>query len=293
VENDPVQEDWVDSGGVPLFVRSAGSGSTIICLHGFPESGASWSRQISALGATHRLLAPDGRGHGRSGCPPEASDYHTDRLVADVLAVADHFGAKRFALVGHDWGGVVAWCAAARHPGRITHLVALNAPHPTLLQAALDGDPDQRAASAYIATLTAPGLGDMLTPDRLWELIFAADEALGLVSPAEKAELLASWSRPGAIAAMLNWYRAAPFDFGPVGGHGAGRLPGPLCVTVPTSVIWGTADAILLPPLLNGLEDLVPDLTLKKVKGAGHGIVREQPELVTSLIRDYLSTRAR
>jgi pimeloyl-ACP methyl ester carboxylesterase len=293
VEDDPVQESWVDAGGVPLFVRSAGSGSTIICLHGFPESGASWSRQISALRATHRVLAPDGRGHGRSGCPPQLEDYHIDRLVADVLAVADDFGAERFALMGHDWGGVVAWCAAARHPDRISHLVALNAPHPTLLQAALDGNPEQQAASAYIAALTAPGLADTLTPDRLWETIFAADEARGLVSPSEKAELLASWSRPGAIAAMLNWYRAAPFDFSPVGGRGAGRLPEPLSINVPTLVVWGMDDAILLPSLLDGLEDLVPELTVRKVEGAGHGLVREQPELVSRLIADYLSTRAK
>jgi pimeloyl-ACP methyl ester carboxylesterase len=284
---------FVSADGLPLFVRSEGSDNTIICLHGFPESGASWSRQMSSLGAAHQVLAPDGRGHGRSGCPADSIDYRVERLVADVLAVADHFGAERFALVGHDWGGVVAWCAAAWHPERISRLVAINAPHPTLLQAALDGDPDQQAASAYVAALTAPDVEERLTPERLWELIFAADEARGLIGPDEKAELLASWSRPQAIAAMLNWYRAAPFDFAPVGGHGAGRLPGPLRIAIPTLVIWGMDDPILLPGLLQGLEELVPDLTLEKVETAGHGLVREQPEVVTRLIRDYLSTRAK
>jgi pimeloyl-ACP methyl ester carboxylesterase len=286
-----MQESWVSADRVPLFVRSAGSGSTIICLHGFPESGASWARQMSSLGTTHRVVAPDGRGHGRSGCPSELTEYRIQRLVADVLAVADHFSADRFALVGHDWGGIVAWCAAAWHPDRISHLIALNAPHPTLLQAGLDADPDQQAASSYIAALTAPDVEEMLTPARLWELIFASDEARGLIGPAEKAELLASWNRPGAIAGMLNWYRAAPFDFQAVGGRGAGRLPAPLLVDVPTLVIWGMDDPILLPALLQGLDDLVPDLAVQKVHGAGHGIVRERPELVTQLIEDYLSTR--
>jgi pimeloyl-ACP methyl ester carboxylesterase len=288
-----MQESWVGDSGVPLFVRSAGSGSTIIFLHGFPESGASWSRQTSSLAATHRVLAPDGRGHGRSGCPAGPDAYRIDRLVADVLAVADHFGVERFTLVGHDWGGVVAWCGAAWHPERISSLIAINAPHPTLLQAAIDGDPDQRAASTYIAALTAPDVEERLTPERLWELIFASDESRGLMGPGEKAELLASWRRPPAIAAMLNWYRAAPFDFSPVGGHGAGRLPGPLRIEVPSFVIWGMDDGILLPGLLDGLVDLVPDLQLRKVEGGGHGLVREQPELVTSLIADYLSTLAR
>jgi pimeloyl-ACP methyl ester carboxylesterase len=286
-------ETWVSAAGVPLFVRSAGSGSTIICLHGFPESGRAWARQLADLGATHRVLAPDGRGHGGSGCPLELSEYRIERLVADVLAVADHFEAEQFALVGHDWGGVVGWCVAGWHPERISHLVAINAPHPTLLQAALDRDPEQQAASSYIAALTAPDAQAGLTPGRLWNAVFAADEARGLVPPAEKAELLAAWSRPGALAAMLNWYRSAPFDFAPVGGTGAGRLSGPLRVTVPTCVVWGMDDKILLPDLLVGLEDLVPDLKLRTVAGAGHGIVREQPELVSRLIAAHLSARTR
>jgi pimeloyl-ACP methyl ester carboxylesterase len=284
---------WVTSEGVPLFVRSAGSGSTIICLHGFPESGASWARQLADLGATNRVVAPDGRGHGRSGCPSGGEAYRIDQLVADVLAVADHFEAEHFALVGHDWGGLVAWCAAAWHPQRVSHLFTINAPHPTLLQAALDGDPEQQAASAYIAAFTAPDAEARLTPGHLWEAVFAADEEQGLIGAAEKAELLAAWSRPGAIAAMLNWYRSAPFDFSSVGGTGAGRLPEPLRVTVPTCVLWGMEDRVLLPNLLTGLEELVPDLTLVKLEGAGHGLVRERPELVSRAIADYLSTRTR
>jgi len=288
-----MQEEWVNAGGVPLFVRCTGSGSTVICLHGFPESGASWDPLASALEASHRVIAPDLRGHGRSGCPAETSSYRIEALVGDVLAVADHFEAERFALVGHDWGGVIAWCTAAWHPGRVSALVTLNAPHPSLLQDALDRDPQQQAASAYIAALTAPGAADQLTPDRLWQAVFAADEARGLITEAEKAELLASWGRPSAIAAMLNWYRVAPFDFTPVGGGGAGRLPGPLRVAVPTCVIWGMDDAILLPGLLAGIGDLVPDLLLHKIDEAGHGIVREQPDLVARLVADYLSTRSR
>lgn len=281
-----MRESWVSADGVPLFVHSNGSGGAVICLHGFPESGAGWAPLLSGLGATHRLVAPDGRGHGRSGCPAGAGAYAIERLVADVLAVADHFDAERFHLVGHDWGGVVAWCVAAWHPGRVSSLVALNAPHPTLLQAALDEDPKQQAASAYIAAFTAPGAADGITPERLWDAIFSADEARGLIGPAEKAELLASWSRPGAIAAMLSWYREAPFDFAPVGGTAAGRLPGPLRVTVPACVIWGMDDSILLTGLLDGLEHLVPELTVRKVGGAGHCLVRERPDLVGRLIAD-------
>ena len=289
-----MEEAWVSADGVPLYVRSSGSGETVIFLHGFPESGASWARQVSALEVTHRVLAPDGRGHGRSGCPSEVREYRIERLVADVLEVADHFEAKRFALVGHDWGGLVAWCAAAWHPERVSRLVAVNAPHPTTLQSALDNDPDQQAASSYVAALTAPEAAEGLTPERLWELIFAADEARGLIGPEEKADLLASWNRAGAIRAMLNWYRAAPFDFSAVGGRGGGRLSGALPIAVPTCVIWGMDDPILLPSLVGAqLHDLVPNLVLQKIEGAGHGVIREQPELVGRLIATYLSASSR
>jgi pimeloyl-ACP methyl ester carboxylesterase len=284
------EQQHIDVSGVRLHLRRAGSGDPMLFLHGFPESSLSWVRQLEAFAPRHHVAAPDGRGFGRSDVPSGVDAYAVDRLVGDVLAVADALGAERFTLVGHDWGGLVGWITAARHAARVERLVIVNAPHPTLFQDALDHDPEQRGVSAYIARLTT---GPVPTPEQLWAATFGADEARGLIDAAERAALLAAWRRPGAVEAMLNWYRAAPFDFAPVGGRGAGRLPGPLRIEVPTLVIWGEDDPILLPGLLDGLETLVPDLTVARVAGASHAILREQPERVSRLIADYLEQRSR
>jgi pimeloyl-ACP methyl ester carboxylesterase len=274
-----------------LHVTSSGAGEPLLFLHGFPDHGACWNAQMKEFSPVHLVAAPDGRGHGRSDCPTDPALYAIDTLVGDILAVADHLGAARFTLIGHDWGGVVAWFAAAMHPERVERLIAINAPHPTLFQARLEDDEQQRAASSYIARLTAPDVESSLTPELLWQATFGEAEALGLVSAAERAEMLSCWSRPGALSAMLNWYRAAPFDFRPVGGFGAGRPPGRLLIPIPVLVIWGDRDPLLRPSLLQGLDDLVPDLTVRRVADAGHGMVRERPDEVTALIRDYLSAR--
>jgi pimeloyl-ACP methyl ester carboxylesterase len=286
-------DETIEVNGVRLYFRREGAGDLILFLHGFPEHGEVWAALLETFQSGHLAAAPDGRGHGRSDCPDGAEYYRIEILVKDVLAIADHLGAARFALVGHDWGGIVAWFTAARHPERVSHLVTIASPHPSLLQARLDDDPAQRSASSYIARLTEPGLAATLTPEGLWAAIFARDEQAGLIGPEERDRLLASWRRPGAIAAILNWYRAAPFDFAPVGGIGAGRIGQMLRIDVPTLVIWGRSDPLLLPRLLDGLDALVPDLTVHAIPEASHAIVRERPALVAGLIADHLARRSR
>lgn len=276
--------------GIGLALHEGGGGDAVIFLHGFPESRLSWLTPMSVLANDHRVIAPDGRGFGQSDILPDPNDYRIERLVADVLAVADALGARRFTLVGHDWGGVVAWVAAARHPEQIRSLVIVNAPHPTLFQARLDDDPMQRQASSYIARLTN---GPSPSPEALWQAIFGETEARGLMSPVERAYLQSAWRRPGAIEAMRHWYRAAPFDFSAVGGRGAGRLPEPLRIDVPTLVVWGMDDTVLRSSLLIGLDTLVPDLELEQVAGAGHAILRERPHLVAARIASYLDARSK
>jgi len=275
----PISHRSVAADGVRLHLAEAGRGELLLCLHGFPESWMSWRPLMAALGAERRVAAYDGRGYGRSDRPAARDAYQVDRLVADVLAVADACGTDRFALAGHDWGGLVAWVAAARHPDRVARLAILNAPHPTLLQARLDDDPAQRAASAYVARLVSD---DPMPADALWQATFAAAAARGLVPDDERAALLEAWARPGAIEAMRHWYRAAPFDFG------AGRLAAPLRVEVPTLVLWGMEDRVLLPGLLDGLDALVPDLTLVRLPDAGHSVLRERPDRVAASLRAFL-----
>ena len=283
--------EYVSASGVNLFVQVNGRGELLLLLHGFPEHGAIWAKQTDDLSTGFRTVAIDGRGHGRSDCPRDPDAYRIERLVADVIAVADHFSHKRFILAGHDWGGVVAWFTAALHPDRVSRLIIVNAPHPTLFQRSLDHDAGQQQASRYLAALTAPD-ADHLTPEQLWTATQGSAEAQDLLPATERSALLASWSRPGAISAMLNWYRSAPFDFSPVGGSAGGRWNGDLIVRVPTLVIWGMADGLLEPSLLHGLNEFVPDLEIHELAGVGHSPIRECPDAVTDIMAEFLQRRA-
>src|ERR1700712_2842197 len=148
------------STGGELDVAVAGDPASpaIILLHGFPESHRTWRYQIPELAKDHFVLAPDQRGFARSSKPEGVENYTPDKPVADMLALADHFGIGDFTLVGHDWGGAIAWMAALQNQGRIKHLIIVNAPHPFVFQRLLFDDMDQRAASQYITAFRNPGL---------------------------------------------------------------------------------------------------------------------------------------
>jgi pimeloyl-ACP methyl ester carboxylesterase len=148
------------STGVTLNVALGGtrSGERIVFLHGFPESHRTWSRVAPVLATDYFVIAPDQRGFGASDKPEGVENYRTDRIVEDLIALADALALDRFTLVGHDWGGAVAWLAALRHPDRIKRLVIVNAPHPLVFQKSLIEDEAQRAASQYMNAFRNPAM---------------------------------------------------------------------------------------------------------------------------------------
>ena len=281
--------------GVALDVATAGDpgAPAIILLHGFPESHRTWRHQIPELARTHFVIAPDQRGFARSSKPEGIEAYRPDRPVADLLALADHFGKPRFTLVGHDWGGAIAWIAALNHPDRIERLIILNAPHPLIFQRTLFDDPAQRAASQYIRAFRSPGIDERIAAmgfDAYFAKSFAGHTDPALMA-AEKPYYLDQWSQPGALTAMLNWYRASPLIV-PAIDEDPPRpafleAPFPL-LQMPVLVIWAMADAALLPSQLEGLELLVPDLTLVKVPDAAHFVTWEAPDRVNAAMRAFL-----
>lgn len=281
-------------GGAPFHVAEAGSGELVILLHGFPECWYSWRHVIDVLAPHFHVVAPNCRGfHGSDKSAPRAA-YTPQALCCDVLALLQHYGAERCALVGHDLGGVLAWYFAARYPQHVSRMVILNAPHPNRFQWALDHDPAQRAASQYIGRLRAPGCELRLGADHmeaLWAMAFGALQARGAVSANDKAVYMQGWRAPGALAAMLNWYRAAPFVVpGLEDGYDTDRqdLIGALFVAAPTLVIWGMQDDVLLPVLLDNLVFHVGELEIFRLEGAGHGLLHEKPGPVACLVREFL-----
>jgi pimeloyl-ACP methyl ester carboxylesterase len=285
------------STGVTLNVCHGGKagGEPIFFLHGFPESHRTWRYQLEDLSSDYFLVAPDQRGFAASDKPEGVENYETGKIVDDVMALADALGFKHFTLVGHDWGGAVAWAAALTHPLRITRLVIVNAPHPFVFQRTLIEDEAQRAASQYIRAFRSPMMEAGIRAMGLstfFDKTFGAHADLSKVSEEEKQHYLDDWSQPGALTAMLNWYRAAKVEVPAVGEDAKLPLwlhaPFPKLRT-PTLVVWGLKDGALLPVQLEGLHGYVKDLKIVTSATAGHFIPWEEPETVTRAIRDFLA----
>lgn len=283
--------------GVVLNVQLGGheTAEPIIFLHGFPESHRTWRFQMQVLAAEFRVVAPDQRGFGGSDKPQEVDAYKTDRIVEDLFALADALDIGAFTLVGHDWGGAAAWLAALRHPERVKRLAIVNAPHPLLFQRTLIDDAEQRAASQYVNRFRDPRMEQLIAAmglESFFEKSFGAHVDLRKIPDAERRAYLDDWAQPGALTAMLNWYRASAIEV-PEPGEKARRpvwtmAPFPK-LAMPVLVVWGMKDKALLPVQLEGLHDLVADLRLVVEPDAGHFIPWEKPELVTSAIRDFLA----
>lgn len=284
------------STGVTLNVAFAGPDDAppVILLHGFPESHRTWRGVAPLLEDRFRLIMPDQRGFAGSDRPLDVADYAADKLIDDIFALSEALGIENFALVGHDWGGAIAWPAAMRGDPRLTKLAIVNAPHPLVFQKSLIEDAAQRAASQYINWFRTPGAEKAIEAmgfEAFFEKTFMSHVELTSVSEQEKRDYIAEWSQPGGMLPMLNWYRASRLMVPPPGA--TVPLPDFLLrafpkIGVPTLVVWGLKDPALLPLQLEGLDALVDDLTVVKIPEAGHFAPWEAPDQVASALRDFL-----
>jgi len=270
-------------------------GSPVILLHGFPESHRTWRAIAPLLNGGFRLVMPDQRGFAGSDRPQEVEAYKTDKLVADLFALADALSISDFALVGHDWGGAVAWAAAMRGEPRLTRLAIINSPHPLIFQKSLIEDSDQRSASQYINAFRAPGFEKLVEAqgfDWFFDKTFSGHVDLALIPQSEKRQYIADWSQPGAFTAMLNWYRASPLIVPPPGV--TVPLPDTLLrlsrkIRIPTLVVWGMKDPALLPAQLDGLDELVDDIQVARLSDAGHFAPWGAPDEVAAALAPFLA----
>ena len=289
------------STGVTLNVALDGDPDAppVILLHGFPESHRTWRELVPRLQHRFRLIMPDQLGFAGSDRPQDVERYETSKLIDDLFALADALGLARFALVGHDWGGAIAWGAALSHPERLTRLTIINAPHPVIFQKSLVENDDQRAASQYITAFRTPGFEkavEAMGYEAFFEKTFAGHVDVTSIPEGEKQQYIAEWSQPGAFSAMLNWYRGSRVIVPPPGV--TIPLPDWLLrafpkVKVPTLLIWGMKDAALLPVQLDGLDALVEDLTIVRIADSGHFAPWEAPDEVARALGPVLAADAK
>lgn len=279
-----IQHERVRGDGVELHVARAGRGKPVVLLHGFPEDWRSWRRQIGPLArAGFSVLAPDLRGYHRSDRPRGRDAYHLRHLVADVAALARHTG-QRVHLVGHDWGGIVAWTFAGAHPELLDQLVILNAPHLRLFSRKVVRPP-QLLMSWYAFLFQLPVLPERLLAARDFAAIrrlfrdTAARE--GAYSREDIDGYVAALSEPGALTAALNYYRA-------LRAPGATALAHEARAEAETLVIWGDLDPALEVGVLEGLGSVAPRARVHHLPDVAHWVHREATDEVNHLLLGFL-----
>lgn len=276
--------------GVRLHYVEAGEGPLVVLLHGFPQYWYAWRRQLAALaGAGYRAVALDLRGYNLSDKPEGVASYRMEALVGDVAGLARHLGAERATLVGHDWGGSVAWAAARSQPALVERLVVINAPHPRALARELRSKNwRQLWRSAYVFLFQIPWLAEAALRAGGYAAIrrvFREEPVRrGAFSDEEIECYVAALREPGALEAAVNYYRA--------GLRYRGTTGGPPEITQPCLLIWGDRDAHLGPELTQGLEQWVPSIRIEHLPDASHWVLEEAPERVTQLILDFVGARS-
>ena len=279
-----VDSRYAQLSDVRLHYVEEGDGPAVVLLHGFPDFWYSWRHQIPALAAAgFRVVAPDMRGFGLSDKPGRISDYSLDRLAADVANLVAHLGESTATIVGHDWGGLVAWATAAWHPDLVDRLVVMNAPHPDDYARGFR-NPRQLRKSWYTGFFQLPGAAAALERDGYAALRKAlVNSSLpGSFTDEDIERYVDAWSEPRAIQSQLSLYRAgARRMFGR-----SERLP---VVTVPTLVVWGERDKALEPLFATPSSKLVTDLTVERIPDATHWVHLDRPERVNRAVLDFLA----
>lgn len=285
------------STGIIMNVALAGpeDAPPVILLHGFPESHRTWRDLVPLLSDELRLVMPDQRGFGDSDRPQEVGAYKTETLLADLFALADELGIGRFALVGHDWGGAIAWAAAIKGDPRVSRLAIVNSPHPLIFQKSLVEDKAQRVASQYMRAFRDPGFEKFVEAigfEAFFDKSFRNHVDLAAIPVEERQIYIDQWSRPGALTAMLNWYRASQMVVPPPGI--SADVPDWVLrafpqIKVPVRVVWGLEDKALLPIQLEGIGEIGEDVDVFPLKGVGHFAPWEAPDQVAAALKPFLA----
>lgn len=282
--DEPWQHDYIISNGVKLHYVTQGEGPLMLMLHGFPEFWYSWRHQIPEFAKDYKVVALDLRGYNESDKPQQQSAYVMSEFIKDVEGVIKGLGYERCVLVGHDWGGMIAWYFAYTHPEMLERLIVMNIPHPAKFAEGLR-TPQQLLRSSYAFFFQLPVLPELLIQWSDYQALESGFKGMAVNKSAITAADIETYknaaSRRGALTAMLNYYRNA--------------FPSVLkqdwsILQVPTLMIWGEEDQALGKELTYGTQEYVQNFQLRYIPNCSHWVQQEQPEVVNRYIREFLAT---
>jgi pimeloyl-ACP methyl ester carboxylesterase len=285
-----VQTRRYDANGLSFTADEAGEGDAVaLLLHGFPECRFSWRHQLPLLADLGwRAIAPDLRGYGGSSRPPRKADYAINHLVEDVAGLFEAVGARRRLLIGHDWGAAIAWAFALDKRLPLDGLVIMNVPHPAVLARVMRASWRQPLRSWYMAFFQLPVLPEAVMTANGARAIANAFTGMAVDKSRFPPEVTDVYRRnaliPGAMTAMINYYRA---NTGMLGRWGAS----PPLIGVPTLMIWGEEDAALSIENTQGYGPLVSDFTLHRLPGVSHWVQQEAPERVNAILGEWVGRK--
>src|SRR5215207_5081050 len=288
MDNIKLEETFVQTNGIQLHTVMAGpqSGPPVVLLHGFPENWRCWIRQIPALAAAGcRVIIPDQRGYNLSDKPKGIKAYAVDTLVDDITGLIRALDYEKVNLVGHDWGAAVAWMLAIRHPGMLHRLGILNVPHPAVMKRFLQRDLEQMRRSLYALFFQLPWLPEFTLRIGNWSVAARGMRGSGKPNAFTEGDIekyKEAWSQPGAMTAMLNWYRAAA-RYRP-------EITTDMRVSVRTLILWGVNDVALSRRMARPSLDYCDDGHLIFLPDATHWVQHEEADDVNRHLLDFILT---
>ena len=278
---DEIEEKYVECyDGIKLHTIIIGNGEPIILLHGFPDFWYGWKNVILGLKDDFQLIVPDTRGINLSDKPESEDDYVIDILIEDIKELANKLNIKEFTLVGHDWGGAIAWAFGYKYPKMLKKLIIINAPHPALFRKKIEKNAKQRRSSGYIFQLLKPGGEQSLFKNDMMALkaaVFGTTKKKNAFTEEDKQRYIEVWSQPNSVLCGVNYYRA---------NRSIEQSAG--IIDVPTLVIHGMKDNFVRALVLEGLPEYVKNLKIVKAENSSHWVMHDDPELVISSIRDFI-----
>ena len=293
------KSEFAEVNNIKLHYIKAGpdEGELIVFLHGFPQFWYMWRDQLLYFSKDYLAITPDMRGYNQSSKPEEIEQYQPHHIVEDLRTlIVEHFGRKKLILVGHDWGGVIAFLFANMHLELVEKLIIINAPHPNVFERLIANNKDQQSASQYVLFFRTKNAEGYLSADNYQNSFNAIVTSEMEFNADDRQMYIDAWSQPGALTGSLNYYRAGgPWSTRPPSqGEHISELTdqqleaNPVMINASTLVIWGEKDDALTVHNLEGLDEFIPDLTIKRIPEGSHWVINEQPDKINSLIRDFI-----